>query len=56
MVEIGRDATAFFSDLDFGFLLMHYIGEKEKKKKTETKQLRFFLLHYVVSKVVVCVF
>lgn len=24
-VEIGRDAAAFFSDLDFGFLLMHYI-------------------------------
>lgn len=24
-VEIGRDATAFFSDLNFRFLLMHYI-------------------------------
>jgi len=25
--EIGRDAGAFFSDLEFGFLLMHYIRE-----------------------------
>ena len=26
-IEIGRDATAFFSDLNFRFLLMHYIYE-----------------------------
>jgi len=26
-VEIGRDAGAFFSDLEFGFFLMHYIRE-----------------------------
>ena len=25
-IEIGRDADAFFSDLVFGFLMMHYIG------------------------------
>lgn len=24
-IEIGREATAFFSDLNFRFLLMHYI-------------------------------
>lgn len=28
-VEIGRDAGAFFSDLNFRFLLMHYIKEQE---------------------------
>jgi len=26
-VEIGGDGGAFFSDLKFGFLLMHYIRE-----------------------------
>jgi hypothetical protein len=31
-VEIGRDAAAFFSDLNFGFLLMHYIQNMKKKK------------------------
>jgi hypothetical protein len=31
-VEIGRDAAAFFSDLNFGFLLMHYIKNMKKKK------------------------
>lgn len=37
-VEIGRDATAFFSDLNFRFLLMHYI--------TITLTNFFFLFYY----------
>jgi hypothetical protein len=44
-VEIGRDAAAFFSDLNFGFLLMHYI-KNMKKKKTPLLSLTFLFLHY----------
>lgn len=35
-IKIGRDAAAFFSDLNFRFLLMHYIREQ---KQTISPQL-----------------
>ena len=30
-IEIGRDAAAFFSDLNFGFLMMHYTQTRQEK-------------------------
>lgn len=34
-IEIGRDAAAFFSDLNFRFLLMHYISYTNTKLKRQ---------------------
>lgn len=37
-VEIGRDAAAFFSDLCFGFLLMHQIHIRESESLISQQQ------------------
>lgn len=42
-VEIGRDAAAFFSDLNFRFLLMHYIQNMEKENAFAFTSLSLFL-------------
>lgn len=48
-IEIGRDAAAFFSDLNFRFLLMHYISHtntiqtKNKKGSQNTTNYTIFL-------------
>jgi len=36
-IEIGRDATAIFSDLNFRFLLMHLHNGKQPRKKPNHK-------------------
>lgn len=47
-IEIGRDAGAFFSDLDFWFLLMHYIW-RNLRIENQFSQILFFLYNVLLE-------
>jgi len=48
-VEIGRDAGAFFSDLKFGFLMMHYIRENRNHSLSFFSSSSSFSFTFTVS-------